>query len=245
VPPRPLLFLCARTEHDAADDEYAAFLAATGLTPDRLHRLDLVRETLPADAGSRYAGFVAGGSPFNVGDPEEDKSPVQRRVEDDLARVAEAAASGATAAMLTCYGIGVVTRMLGGDVDHAFGEPTGTTAISLTAAGRADPVFGTLPEAFAAFTAHKEGSGAVPAGATLLATADACPVQAYRVGESLWTTQFHPELTPDAFARRIAVYRAHGYFPPSEYDEVVARVRAASVADPARILRAFAELCAV
>ncbi len=235
---RPLLFLCARTERVAADGEYAAFLAATGLDRERLHRTDLVHEQLPADAFDRYAGFVAGGSPFNVGDAA--KSEVQHRVEDDLARVAEAATSSRTTALLTCYGIGVSTLLLGGEVDSAFAEPTGETVITLTEAGIADPVFGSLPAEFTAFTAHKEGSGQVPPGATLLATNPMCRVQGYRVGEGLWTTQFHPELTPASFAERIGVYRAHGYFAPEEYEAVVARVLAASVTEPARMLRAFA-----
>ncbi len=234
---RPLLYLCARPQRDAADAEYASFRTATGLDRDALHAWDLVRAPLPADAIDRYAGFLVGGSPFNTTDA--DKSDAQRRLESDLERVAAAAAASETAAMFTCYGIGVVTRMLGGTVSLDVPEDTGAAPVALTPDGRADPIFGVLPDRFAAFTAHKEGTGRLPAGAVLLATNEICPVQAYRVGERLYATQFHPEPTPEDFTARMAVYRDAGYFDPSEFDVVAGRVLAAPVEAPARLLRSF------
>mgnify|MGYP000284732432 CR=1 FL=1 len=50
-------------------------------------------------------------------------------------------------------------------------------------------------------TTHKEGCVAPPPGGVLLATNAACPVQAYRVGERLYATQFHPEKSGDAGAQ--------------------------------------------
>ncbi|MFT4306043.1 MAG: GMP synthase [Microbacterium sp.] len=236
---RPLLYLCVRPQADAADGEYASFQAATGLDEARLCRHDLVGEPLPADAIERYAGFVVGGSPFNATDPE--RSETQRRLEADLETIAAAAAASDTAALFTCYGIGVVTRMLGGSVTRDVPEDTGPATIELTGAGRADPVTGMLPERFDAFTAHKEGAALVPPTAELLATNPACPVQAYRVGDRLYATQFHPEPTGRDFTERMAVYRTAGYFDPAEYDAIAARVLASSVTKPARLLRAFAE----
>jgi GMP synthase (glutamine-hydrolysing) len=80
----------------------------------------------------------------------------------------------------------------------------------------------------------------MPSGAVQLATNEACPVQAYVVGDRLYATQFHPEPTSKAFTERMAVYRDDGYFDSSAYDEIAARVLAASVTEPARLLRAFA-----
>ncbi|MFT4212582.1 MAG: GMP synthase [Microbacterium sp.] len=236
---RPLLYVCVRPQADAAHGEYASFRVATGLDPARLRRHDLVDDPLPADAIERYAGFVVGGSPFNATDP--DRSEAQRRVEDALETLAAAAAASGTAALFTCYGIGVVTRMLGGSVTRDVPEDTGPTTIELTDIGRADPVTGVLPTRFDAFTAHKEGAALVPPTAELLATNPACPVQAYRVGDRLYATQFHPEPTGRDFAERMAIYRTAGYFDPAEYDALAGRVLASSVTEPARLLRAFAE----
>ncbi|MCR2813800.1 MULTISPECIES: glutamine amidotransferase-related protein [Microbacterium] len=233
-----LAYVCARPQAGAAAGEYASFRAA--MRRDDLERIDLVRDGLPADAFDRYAGFVVGGSPFNVTDPRSTKTDVQLRVEGDLERIAERAASAATGALFTCYGIGIVTRMLGGEVSRAYPEDTGPSVIRLTPAAASDRVFGGLAAQFTALTAHKEGSGDVPPGATLLATNDACPVQAYRVGDTLYATQFHPEPTGSAFTERMAVYRDDGYFSANDYDAIAARVVRASLTEPVRLLQQFA-----
>lgn len=240
----PLLYVCVRPQQGAAAAEYESFRAAAHLEADQLVQLDLVRDPLPADAFERYSGFFVGGSPFNVTDPESTKTDVQRRLEADLERIATgvmAAPAGApVAALFTCYGIGVLTRMLGGAVSRAFPEDTGPATVDLTPEGESDPLMGTLARRFAALTAHKEGSADVPPGATLLATNEGCPVQAYRVGELLYATQFHPEPTTRAFVERMVVYRDDGYFPANDFDTVAGRVLAASVTEPVRLIRAFA-----
>ncbi|WP_127820124.1 glutamine amidotransferase-related protein [Microbacterium sp. CPCC 204701] len=236
----PLLYVCVRPQEGAAAAEYESFRSAMHLTPEEFARHDLVREPLPADAFERYRGFLVGGSPFNVTDPESTKTDAQRRLEADLARIAKAAAAGdGPAALFTCYGIGVATRALGGTVSRAFPEDTGPVSIALTPVAGADPVFGGLADRFTALTAHKEGTESLPPGARLLASNDACPVQAYGIGDRLYATQFHPEPTTTAFTERMAVYRDDGYFESHAFDEVAGRVLAASVTEPVRLLRAF------
>jgi GMP synthase (glutamine-hydrolysing) len=238
---RPLVYLCVRPQQGAAAAEYESFRSAMRLGEDELQRWDLVRDALPDDATDRWRGFAVGGSPFNVADPESTKTDLQRRLEADLSRLARAAAEGSTAALFTCYGIGIATRTLGGEVTRAFPEDTGPTTVSLTEDAATDPLFGGLAHTFAALTAHKEGTSTLPDGAVLLATNDACPVQAYRVGDRLYATQFHPEPTGRAFTERMAVYRDDGYFAASDYDAIAGRVLAASITEPVRILRAFAQ----
>lgn len=236
----PLAYVCVRPQSGAAAAEYESFRAAARLSEADLDRIDLVHEPLPVDALDRWRGFVVGGSPFNVTDPESSKTETQQRIEADLARLARHAAKGETAVLFTCYGIGVATRTLGGEVSRGYPEDTGPTTVTLTDAGRADPLFGALAPTFSALTAHKEGTARLPASAVLLATNAACPVQAYRVGDRLYATQFHPEPTTKAFTERMAVYRNDGYFDADVYDTLAGRVLAASVTEPMRILRAFA-----
>ncbi|MFE5407440.1 GMP synthase [Microbacterium sp. NPDC056569] len=238
----PLLYVCVRPQLGAAAAEYESFRSATHLEEARLDHHDLVREPLPDDVFERYAGFLVGGSPFNVTDPESTKTDAQRRLEADLARIAERTASGdGPAALFTCYGIGIATRALGGAVSRAFPEDTGPVAVQLTKQASGDPLFGALADRFTALTAHKEGTESLPPGAVLLARNDGCPVQAYRVGDRLYATQFHPEPTTKAFTERMAVYRDDGYFDSADYHAIAGRVLAASVTEPARLLRAFAE----
>lgn len=237
----PLVYVCVRPQLGAAAAEYESFRTGARLGDGELDRLDLVREELPEDAFDRWRGFVVGGSPFNVTDPESTKTDVQRRLEAALARIAERAADGRTAALFTCYGIGIATRTLGGSVTRAYPEDTGPTTVSLTEDGSRDPLFGGLAHTFTALTAHKEGTERAPAGAVLLATNDACPVQAYRIGDRLYATQFHPEPTARAFTERMAVYRDDGYFAAGDYDAIAARVLAASLTEPTRVLQRFAQ----
>lgn len=237
----PLLYVCVRPQQGAAAAEYESFRTAMKLDEAQLARHDLVRDALPDDALDRYRGFLIGGSPFNLADPESTKTEVQRRLEADLEKIAARAARGdGAAALFTCYGIGVVTRMLGGEVSRGYPEDTGPVTIELTAGAASDPLFGGLADRFTALTAHKEGTATPPPGARLLAVNDGCPVQAYVVGDRLYATQFHPEPTAKAFTERMAVYRDDGYFEANDYDRIAARVLAASLTEPARLLRAFA-----
>lgn len=232
-----LLYVCVRPEIGAADAEHASFRRALGV--DVVDRLNLLDEKLDLDRVARYRGVVVGGSPFNVSDAA--KTSAQLRVEADLERLAGLAIEGKIAAFFTCFSIGVVTRMLGGEVAGGTPESASATVIETTAAGAADPVFGPSAPALTVFTAHKESAVAVPDGAVLLATNDVCPVQAYRVGTHLYAAQFHPEPTPRDFADRMTFYRTTGYFDPEEFDLVQGQVLAASVTEGAALLRRFAE----
>lgn len=220
-----VLYVCVRPERSAADAEHRSFRRGLGLAD--LDRLDLLHASLETVEWEQYEGIVIGGSPFNVTD--SDKLEAQLEVERDLERIAARALDGETTALFTCYGIGVVTRMLGGAVHTAQPEQAAATRVDLTPAGREDVLFGPSAPALSVFTAHKESAVATPPGATLLATNDACTVQAYRVGSHLYATQFHPEASPQDFADRMAVYHASGYFDPAEYDATERAVLAASV----------------
>jgi GMP synthase (glutamine-hydrolysing) len=86
---------------------------------------------------------------------------------------------------------------------------------------------------------HKEACDATPAGATLLVTGAACPVQMFRVGQNVYATQFHPEGDAEGFAVRIRAYRHHGYFEPDEVERLIDAVRAQPTPYAQEILRRF------
>lgn len=232
-----VLYVCVRPERSAADAEHRSFRRGLGL--GSLDRLDLLHASLETVEWQQYEGFVIGGSPFNVTDAEKDE--YQRGVEHDLERIARRALDGDAIALFTCYGIGVVTRMLGGEVHTGQPEQASATSVQLTDAGIRDPLFGPGAPTMSVFTAHKESARETPPGAVLLATNDACTVQAYRVGERLYATQFHPEASPQDFADRMAVYRASGYFDPRDYERTERAILDASV-DGHDLLARFPEL---
>lgn len=232
-----LLYVCVRAEQGAAEGEHRSFRRGLGAT--HLDRHDLIGQPIDGIDWRGYDGIVVGGSPFNVVDSV--RSPAQVRVEADLERLAGHAIDGGVPVMFTCYGIGVVGRMLGGTVGTATPESTRATTIRITSAGAEDPVFGPSAPEMSVLTAHKEGSVEAPPGAVLLATNDDCPVQAFRVGDRLYATQFHPEPTPQDFVDRMAFYRQTGYFDPQQYDRVAAEVLDSRVSGSDLLLR-FAAL---
>src|SRR6218665_3688950 len=129
----------------------------------------------------------------------------------------------------------------GGTVDTAHGGAAAAVEVTLTDAGTSDPLTGALPGTFQALVGHKESTSVLPNSAVLLATSVGCPVQIYRVGSHVYATQFPPEVSPEEFIARSRVYRNHGYFRADELSAVIERLTAASVTEPQRLLRRFAE----
>jgi GMP synthase (glutamine-hydrolysing) len=238
--PSSFLLLQMRPEADAREDELAAVRRSSGLGERLVSRRPDV-EVLRADEADRFAGVVVGGSPYSVTDDEATKSAAQRLAERQLTSLAERALDRDLPVFFTCYGIGILTRVLGGVVDRTHPESVSAVENRLTDAGREDPVAGVLPETFTALTGHKESAPEPPPGAVLLATNAASPVQLYRAGAVL-ASQFHPEPTTADFARRATIYQRHGYFPVGEYAAVIAALDAATVTEPQRLLQRFVEV---
>ncbi len=241
---RPFLFLGTRAEDLAADGEYEAVLRHAGLDERDCHRVRLERDELgPVDLDD-WSGIVLGGGPYNVSDPDEEKSAAQRRAEDRLADLAAQVVAADFPFLGACYGIGTLGRLGDGVVDRTHGEPIGAVTVTLTEDAADDPLLGGLPPSFEAFLGHKEAVSRLPAGAVLLATSPGCPVQAFRLGRRVYATQFHPELDVEDLCTRIEVYRHHGYFAPETAEAVKAAARTATVTEPPRVLARFVELFA-
>jgi GMP synthase (glutamine-hydrolysing) len=164
---------------------------------------------------------------------------VQLRVEAEMSALLDEVVARDVPFLGACYGVGTLGVHQGGIVDRTYGEPIGAVRVSLTAEGRADPLLADLPDEFDAFVGHKEACSVLPPDAVLLASSPTCPVQMFRVRSNLYATQFHPELDTAGIVTRLTIYRDNGYYAPHELDEVVARVRSATVTEPHRIVAAF------
>lgn len=231
---KPFLLLSTRPEDEAALGERDAIIEFAGLSPTDLVQLRVEAEPLPPIRLGNYAGVFLGGGPFNAGD--QTKTALQVRVEADLFRVLGEAVSRDFPLLGLCYGIGTLTHMLGGVVDRIYGEDVGAITVSLTDAGRTDPLFRGVPDEFLAFVGHKEACRQLPPGAALLATGEACPVQAFRMGRRVWATQFHPELDQAGLAERIRIYRDAGYFAPEDTQQLVEYAHATPITAETHLL---------
>jgi GMP synthase (glutamine-hydrolysing) len=100
-----------------------------------------------------------------------------------------------------CLGSELLAQAAGAWVGRITHPEVGWCEVELTDAGLADPVLSTLPRRFAALQWHHYGS-ALPGGAVALAE-NAASLQAFRLGETCWGVQFHPEVTEPQLGRWI------------------------------------------
>ena len=240
-PESRLLVLQLRPEDEASDSEFEAILRHGRLRPEGVQRIRLEQGAFPRIDLDRHAAIIVGGSPFEVSTPEDEKSEVQLRIEEGFRHLLDEVVERDFPFLGACSGNGLLGSWLGASLSGRYRDPVGGADVRLTDAGRADPLLTGLPERFRVLLGHKEACDAVPPGAVLLATSEACPVQMFRVGEHVYATQFHPEGDPEGFAVRIRTYRSYGYFPPERADELLAAVRGEETPEAQQILARFVE----
>jgi len=237
----PFLLLSIRGEDEAADDEYRAVVRFAGLDTAGVHRISLTKQPLGSVDLADWSGIILGGGPYNVSDPQESKSTTQQRVESELLALIRRIVEADYPFLGCCYGVGTLGSVIGADIDRTYPEPVGGMAITVTEAGRGDPLFAGLPDVFDAYGGHKEAASSLPADALCLATSPQCPVQAFRVKENVYATQFHPELDLDGIDVRLNAYKNHGYFAPESAEQLKSEARQWNVSHPHTILRRFIE----
>lgn len=236
---RPFLLLSTRPEDEAAAEELASFRAAMQLPAGVIEQRRLERAPLGRVNLDDYSGILLGGSPFNNTDPR--KSPLQRRVERDIAGLVAAVIERDAPLLGACYGIGAVGAAIGARLSGRFAEPAASIELSLNDSGAADPLLAGLPNRFASIVGHKEAVEELPTSATLLVTGATCPTQMFRVGSNVYATQFHPELTAEALELRLRIYADRGYFPTDELEAILEKAYSADYTSNRRILENFAE----
>ncbi len=212
-----------------------------GTNSSGLHRIRLTHRPLGPIDLAEWSGIILGGGPYNVSDPADLKSVTQRRVESELLPLIDRIVDRDFPFLGCCYGVGTLGSVIGATVDRTYPEPVGAVTITLTAAGGDDPLFAELPDIFDAYGGHKEGATSLPSHAVNLASSTSCPVQAFRVGNNVYATQFHPELDADGICTRIDVYKNHGYFPPETAASLKSAARQRNVQHPPTVLRRFIE----
>jgi GMP synthase (glutamine-hydrolysing) len=107
----------------------------------------------------------------------------------------------------SCWGFQAIAKAFGGCVVHDMARAElGTPEVVLTAAGRADPIFGALGNRFMVPVGHEDSVVQMPKCCALLGESSL----AYHVlcvdDAPMYATQFHPELTSDRFFERVRRY---------------------------------------
>ena len=237
---KPVLILQLRPEDETADSEFAAFLKYGQLARPDVHRLRIEHIGIPDDLVlDDYCAVIVGGSPFDISTPEAEKSAIQKKIEQDFRRLFDRIVANDFPFLGACSGCGLLGSYLETPISKKYGEPVGGTVISVTDAGRDDPLLANFPDRIAVLCGHKEACDVLPEGTTLLLTGNDCPVQMFRVGNNVYATQFHPEGDGEGFTVRIHAYKHHGYFPPEEAEALIIAVNRQDTPYAREILRRF------
>lgn len=240
---KPVLILQLRPEDDASDDEYHAFLTKGGLSEAEAVRIRMDAGPLPDSFTlDDYSAVIVGGGPGCISDDPKTRNPVEARAEAEILGLMPQIVDEDMPFLGCCAGIGILSHFLGGEVSKKrYGEPVSAARATVTADGKTDPLLAGLPGEFSVFVGHKEAMQDLPSGAVHLMSSPLCPYQMIRTGQNVYATQFHPEADGQVFAKRIRIYRGHGYFAPETAETITEQCLSANVTQPERILRRFVQ----
>lgn len=170
--------------------EIRCFLEALKVERSQLRAVNLPADALTPDLFETTDVFLVGGAgDFSV----LESHPFLPPFFEFLSQVCEVGHP----MFASCFGFQALCVTLGGEVatDSQSAE-VGTYELWLTSEGKADPLFGLLPEKFFAQMGHKDRAVTLPDQLVNLAYSKKAPVQAFKVDERpVYATQFHPELT--------------------------------------------------
>jgi GMP synthase-like glutamine amidotransferase len=114
-----------------------------------------------------------------------------------------------------CLGAQVLTEAAGGEVYRSDPHEVGWHEVELLPAADDDPLFGALPQRFTTMQWHYYACR--PNGAATELATNSAALQALRVGECAWGTQFHIEATREVLLGWLEMggddLRANGYPP--------------------------------
>lgn len=165
------------------------FCTGLGLTADEVVVVS-VHEGQPLPAPDSVSAVVITGSPAYVTDLEEWNFTAATFIKEVYAQQ--------TPILGVCYGHQLIAWAFGGKVDfHAGGREIGTVSIDFSAAAKNDRLFQELPTTIAVNVSHQQSVIELPDDAIRLASNDFDPNHGFRLGESTWGVQFHPEFSKE------------------------------------------------
>jgi GMP synthase-like glutamine amidotransferase len=164
------------------------FLAPLRLHGFRIDAVDVAQHELPKSLAGYNAVISCGGT------ANTHESDVYPWIDEEIELLREALADGVPVIGL-CLGAQLLTRAAGGEVHRSDPSEVGWVAVHANATAGDDPVLADVPKTFMAMQWHHYACE-LPPGAVELARNSTC-LQAFRLGEVAWGTQFHIEVTRD------------------------------------------------
>lgn len=241
--PKPLLLAVCRPPGAIAQDEIIAFaqFGNLNLSTD-LQQVQLLEETcdLPTNKEEleKYCAVIITGSPLGFIHPQEHKDQAHIRMENRLDKFVRLLVEQDFPTIAICYGIQAFALAYNGTITRKYPEDLQAAYLTLTEAGKNDPVVGNLPTDFRSYVGHSDAIDILPPEAVVLVRGKSCPIHMVRIGEHVYGTQFHPEITTAGMMIRIDSY-GDTYFPAKEINIVLKRCKEADVTASHKIITNF------
>lgn len=243
---KPFLFVQCRPAGAIADDERRTIEMLGGLSEgttlrslmlldypdvDPVHDLDLAGD---------YAGIIISGSPYSARSILEQSDPQRAHMHARIVRLAGELLEHDIPTLGLCYGLQMLAIAAGESLVDTYSEDLQAVTVSVTKAGRDDPIAQGMSSPFRAFVGHTDSLERVPEGGTLLARGDYCPHQLVRMERNIYGSQFHPEITTPGMQLRIDAYAGH-YYGEKETQEVIRRCMTQDVTSGNALITRFVE----
>lgn len=124
-----------------------------------------------------------------------------------------------------CLGAQLLAVAAGGVARPGNGAQIGWADVRMAEAAHADALFAAVPDRLRVLHWHGDTMD-LPVGATLLASCDRYPVQAFRIGGSAWGTQFHLEVDETAVGAFADAFREEAATAPGVVESAPAELAA-------------------
>jgi GMP synthase-like glutamine amidotransferase len=175
-------------QHPKDGDKFTALLHL--VRPDWETQVFSVKDGDFPDDPALFDGVMITGSPASVHDPEPWVARLMAMIRDVVAR--------GIPLFGACFGHQAIALALGGQVGtNPGGWVFGRTETTLT---HRKPWMQALPDTLSLYAAHVEQVTRLPDGAQPLSANPACQSGAFAIGNHVYTTQYHPEMSADFIA---------------------------------------------
>ena len=144
-------------------------------------------ETIPQEISDRVAAIIPLGGHMNANEDHlypfltDEKALLRKAVDSDVPVFG------------ICLGTQLLAVATGGIVEQSPNSEIGIFDIELNESAKSDPVFNIAPSVKVTQW-HEDVVATLPPKATLLASSPLCQNQVYRIGETTYGVQFHPEV---------------------------------------------------
>lgn len=233
---KPILIIKAGSTYPSISMNHGDFedwISAYAENQDIVHIVD-VRKNPNLPSISQYSGVVVTGSPSMVTDEDYWIKSLLTWTRD--------AVEQNFPYFGICFGHQVLGKALGGEVNYnAKGMEVGTHRILLHSSALTDPLFINLPSYFSAHLVHRQSVISPPDNATILASNEHDSHQAFRVGQSAWGVQFHPEFTQEVMREYLVEMKEQLKNESLDFSQLCNNI--SSTPFPQQILNNFFKLC--